>query len=111
MMISPSGRVPGRAPEPSRDGFIDDGGCGTFRGFSLLCLGFSRNEEYMGEEAESGAPWWAQMPPRRGTGSGRAWVGSGHLAAPLRSPSGSRSPLVYEGLWLLFGPILRIFHM
>src|SRR3954469_17205597 len=38
----------------------------------------------MGEEAESGAPWWAQTPPRRGPGLGRAWVASGHLAAPLQ---------------------------
>ena len=58
--ISPSGRVPGRASEPSRDGFGVDGGVGTFRGFLLGCLGFSRYGDYMGEEAESTEPWWAQ---------------------------------------------------
>ena len=52
-MISPFGRVPGRASEPSRDGFGVDGGVGTFRGFLIRCLGFSRDGEYMGEEAES----------------------------------------------------------
>src|SRR3954471_17059336 len=83
-MDSPSGRVPGRVAEPSRDGFVDDGGCGTFRGFSLGCLGFSRYRDYMGEEAESGARWWAQTTPRCGPGLGRAWVASGHLAAPLQ---------------------------
>src|SRR4051812_47979732 len=79
-MDSPSSRLPGRAAEPSRDGFVDDGGCGTLCGFSLGCLGFSRYGDYMSEEAESGAPWWAQTAPTRG----RAWVASGHLAAPLQ---------------------------
>src|SRR4051812_6477268 len=79
-----SGRVPEQRLLSPESCFSDDGGDETFRGFSLGSLGFSRNEEYMGEEAESGVPWWAQMPPRR-----RAWVGSGHLAAPLRSPSGT----------------------
>src|SRR4051812_10990325 len=83
-MDSPSGRVPGRATEPSRDGFVDDGDCGTFRGFSLRCPGFSRYGDYMDEEAESGAPWWAQTPPRRGPAFGHAWGSSGHLAAPLQ---------------------------
>src|SRR3954462_5506099 len=36
----------------------------------------------MGEEAESGATWWAHTPPRRRPGPGRAGVGSGHLAGP-----------------------------
>src|SRR4051794_21875901 len=62
-MDYPSGRVPGRAVEPSRDGFVDDGACGNFHGFSLGCLGFSRYGDYMGEEAESGAPW---VRPRLG---------------------------------------------
>ena len=53
VMISPSGRVPGRASEPSREGFRVDGGVGTFHGIWLGCLGFSRDGEYMGEEAES----------------------------------------------------------
>ena len=65
-MTSPSGRVPGRASEPSRDGFGVDGGYGTLRGFLLGYLGFSRGGEYMGEEAESEATWWPQTHPRRG---------------------------------------------
>ena len=40
----PSGRVPGRAPEPSRSRVDDDGGDGTFRGFLIGCLGFSDEE-------------------------------------------------------------------
>ena len=42
VVISLSGRVPGRASEPSRD---DDGGVGAFRGIVLEYLGFSRDEE------------------------------------------------------------------
>ena len=37
----------------------DDGRDGTLRGFLLGCLGFLRDREYMGEEAESEEPWWA----------------------------------------------------
>ena len=40
VMISLSGRVPGRALEPSRSRVDDDGGCGTFRGILIVCLGF-----------------------------------------------------------------------
>ena len=85
-MISPSGRVPGRASEPSRDGFGVDGGYGTLREFLLGCLGFSRYGEYMGEEAESTEPWWAQTTPRRGPRAGRAWGVSGPTRAPLTPP-------------------------
>src|SRR3954451_14645662 len=80
--IPGSGRVPEQRLLSPESCFGDDGGDGTFRGFSLGCLGFYRNGDYMGEEAESGAPWWALTPPRRGPGIARAWVGSGHLAAP-----------------------------
>src|SRR4051812_40496675 len=59
-------RVPEQRLLSPKSCFGDDGGCGTFHGFSLVFFGFSRNEKYMGEEAESGAPWWAQTPPRRG---------------------------------------------
>ena len=85
-MTSPSGRVPGRASEPSRDGFGVDGGYGTLRGFLLGCPGFSRGGEYMGEEAESEAPWWAQTEGRRGPRAGRAWPLSGHVAGSLLFP-------------------------
>ena len=57
-------------------------------------LGFSRDGEYMGEEAESEAAWWAQTQARRGPRAGRAWALSGHLAgspaAPLLAPSSLR---------------------
>ena len=49
----PSGRVPGRASEPSRSRVDDDGGDGTFHGFLIGYLGFSREEVYMGEGATS----------------------------------------------------------
>ena len=41
-VISLSGRVPGRASEPSRTRVDDDGGVGAFRGIVLGYLGFSR---------------------------------------------------------------------
>ena len=82
-MISPSGRVPGRDSEPSRTRVVDDGGVRTFRGFLLGSPGFFRYGEYMGEEAESTEPWWAQTHPRRGPRSGRACGVSGHPPAPL----------------------------
>jgi len=66
--ISLSGRVPGRASEPSRDGFGDGGRDGTFRGFWLGCLGFSRDEEYIGGRATSVEPRGAHTMPRRGQG-------------------------------------------
>ena len=40
-MIPLSGRVPGRASEPSRTRVDDDGGVGTFRGIVFGYLGFS----------------------------------------------------------------------
>ena len=42
VMIPLSGRVPGRASEPSRTRVADGGGCGTFRGWRLGYLGFSQ---------------------------------------------------------------------
>ena len=46
-MISFSGRVPGRASEPSRTRVGDGGRDGTFRGIVLGCPGFSRDGEYI----------------------------------------------------------------
>ena len=79
-MISSSGRVPGRASEPSRDGFGVDGGYGTLRGFLLGGLGFSRGGEYMGEEAESEAERGHQTRGRRGPRASHAWPTSGQVA-------------------------------
>ena len=45
----PSGKVPGRAPEPSRFRVDDDGGDKTFHGILIGYLGFSVNEVFMGE--------------------------------------------------------------
>ena len=44
-VISLSGRVPGRASEPSRTKVDDDGGVGAFCGIVLGYLGFSRGGE------------------------------------------------------------------
>ena len=44
-VISLSGRVPGRASEPSRTRVDDDGGVGAFRGIVPKYLGFSRGVE------------------------------------------------------------------
>ena len=44
-VISLSGRVPGRASEPSRTRVDDDAGGGTFRGIVLGYLGYTRVEE------------------------------------------------------------------
>ena len=72
VMISTSGRVPGRASEPSRTRVGDDGRDGTFRGIVLGYLGFSRDGEYIGEEAESAEAGGTHTHPRRGPRSGRA---------------------------------------
>ena len=40
----------------------------------------------MGEEAESGEPWWAQTHRRRGPRAGHAWPVSGPLAGLLLLP-------------------------
>ena len=49
-----SGRVPGRAPEPSRSRVDDDGGDRTFRGIMIGYLGFSVEEVLMGEGVTPG---------------------------------------------------------
>ena len=81
----PSGRVPGRALEPPRDGFDDGGGVGVLCGNWLSVRGIFRFGGYMGERARSVAPQEAHTYPRRGPGVGRA---------------GSR-------LRLILGPLLR----
>ena len=90
-MTSPSGRVPGRASEPSRDGFGIDGGYGTLRGFLLGYLGFLRDGEYMGEEAESEAERGHQTPPQaRPEGGPRlamVWPGARPSGPSLRATS------------------------
>src|SRR4051794_29749548 len=76
----------GKSSRTLRDGFGDSGGVVTFRGFLLAPLGFSRDGEYIGEEAESEATWWAQTHSRREPRAGRTWGSSGHPVAPLWLP-------------------------
>ena len=61
---------PGKVPEERllspESCFGVDGGVGTFRGFLIRCLGFSRDGEYMGEEEESAEARGAHTMPRRG---------------------------------------------
>ena len=52
--ISPSDGVPGRASEPSQDGFGVDGRDGTFRGWRPIDLGFSRREAIYRRKGEVG---------------------------------------------------------
>ena len=69
MAVESMEMAPGAIPRPGRvteqrllspeSCFGVDGGVGTFRGFLIRCPGFSRDGEYMGEEAESTEPWWA----------------------------------------------------
>ena len=53
VMIPLSGRVPERASEPSRTRVDVGGGDGTFRGFLIGYLGFSRKKVFIGERAMS----------------------------------------------------------
>ena len=75
VMISLSGRVPGRASEPSRTRVDDGGGDGHFSGIVLGYLGFSRRGDYIGERAAS--------VEARG---GRATLGWGRPLVRLRLP-------------------------
>src|SRR4051794_35931202 len=82
--IPHSGRLPEQRILSPESCFGDDGGYGTFRGFSLGSLGFSRNEEYMGEEAESGRPGG----PRRHQGAGQGLAMLGWALATWQPTSG-----------------------
>ena len=87
-MNSPSGRVPGRALEPSRDGFGADGGYVTLRGFLLGYLGFFRDGDYMGEEAESEAAGATRHTPGAAKGGATPGPCLARLLASFSSPSG-----------------------
>ena len=67
---------PGRVPEQrllSPESCFGDGGRdGTFRGFLIRCLGFSRDGEYMGEGVESEEARGPHTYPRRAPHDGRA---------------------------------------
>ena len=90
VMIPLSGRVPGRASEPSRTRVDDGGGYGTFRGWRLGYLGFSRGRQYIGERARSVGAQGAHTMWPRGQGRGRATTWCGCLPGPLRVSFGLR---------------------
>jgi hypothetical protein len=89
-MIPLSGRMPGRALEPSRTRVDGDGGYGTFRGWRLGPLGFSQGCEYIGRRARSVGARGACTMGRRGQGVGRATTRCGCLTTHLRLPFGLR---------------------
>ena len=91
VMISLSGRVPGRASEPSRTRVDDDGGYGTFHGILLGSLGFSRQKVFIGERERSVDAQGAHTTSRRGQGWARAVAWCGGPVAPLRVSSGLRA--------------------
>ena len=89
MIISPSGRVPGRASEPSRTRVDNGGGYRTFRGWMLGYLGFSRGRQFIGGRAilvDICGP-----PPRGGAAKGgRAALWCDCFPGPLRVCFGLR---------------------
>jgi hypothetical protein len=87
-MISLSDRVPGRASEPSQTRVDDGGGYGTFCGWRLGPLGFSRGCEFIGGKARSVGARGAHTMGRHGQKGGRATTRCGHLVALLRLPFG-----------------------
>ena len=86
-MIPLSGRVPGRASEPSRARVDDGGGSGTFRGWKLGCLGFFRERQFIGEGAMSVEARGLLTTWRRGRGARRAGLWCG--------PPACRRPFAY----------------
>ena len=108
-MITLSGRVPGRASEPSRTRVDDGGGDGTFRGIMLGYLGFSGRRQYIGERAARGASRGPHTPPRRARQGGRALVVFGSPGSPLRAPFGLRLRVSEKLGSVDFRPIPRIF--
>ena len=89
-MISLSGRVPGRASEPSRTRVDDGGGYRTFRGWRFGYLGFSGRRHYIGERAASGGTRGGHATPRRGRRWGCAGPWRGCLLGRLRLSFGLR---------------------
>ena len=83
-MIFSSGRVSGRASEPSRTRVDDGGGYLTFRGWRYGYLTFSGRRHYIGERAASGGTRGGHATPRRGRKWGRAGPWRGCLLGRLR---------------------------
>jgi hypothetical protein len=86
-MIPLSGRVPGRASEPSQTRVDDGGGYETFCGWRLGSLGFSRGCEYIGGRARSVRARGAHTRGRHDQGA-RATTRCGRLVALLCLPFG-----------------------
>ena len=108
-MIPLSGRVPGRASEPSRTRVDDAGGYGTFRGWRLGNLGFSGRSHYIGERAASGGTRGGHATPKRGRRWGRDGPWRGCLLSRLRLSFGLRGRVGEIGTSVDFRPIPRIF--
>ena len=85
---SPSRQGASTETSVPRTRVCDDGRDGTLRGFLLGYLGFFRDGDYMGEEAESEAAWWPQTHPRRGQGGAAPGPCLARWLASCCSPSG-----------------------
>ena len=85
VMIPLSGRVSGRASEPSRTRVDDGSGYGTFRGWRLGYLGFSGRRHYIAERAVSGGTRGGHATP--GTAGGGAAPSPGVAASSVASVS------------------------
>jgi hypothetical protein len=82
VMIPLSGKVPGRASESSQTRVDDGGGYGTFHGWRLGCLGFSRGCEYIGGRARSVGARGAHTMGRHH----QVWQPCYPTLSPLRTP-------------------------
>jgi hypothetical protein len=81
VMIPLSGRVPGRASEPSLTRVDGDGGYWTFHGWRLGPLGFFRRCEFIDGRARSVDARGAHTIGWRGQGLGRTTTRCGRLIA------------------------------
>ena len=90
VMISSSGRVPGRYSEPSRSRVGDGGGHGTFLKNMIGYRVFSGGGQFIGERATRGDLGAAQVGPRRGQG----WTAPGAHLGDSETPSSC--PFVYK---------------
>jgi hypothetical protein len=109
VMIPLSGRVPGRASEPSWTRVDDGGGYRTFSGWRLRCFRvFPRMWIYRQKGEDGGRP----RGPHHGAAQPGGPAPPPGVAASLPyfvSPSDSMNVSEKQELRLLFRPILRIF--
>jgi hypothetical protein len=83
-VIPLSGRVPGRASEPSQTRVDDGGGYITFCGWRFRPLGFSRRCKFIVRRARSVGARGVHTMGWRDQGVGRATTRCGRLVAPFR---------------------------